>query len=67
MTQAASAAARHAAEARLREAHWEEYRAYYAEECKARGVQPRGPLRETKERKAARLRAELAELEAGGE
>lgn len=67
MTQAASAAARHAAETRLREAHWEEYRGYYTEECKARGVNPTGPRRESKDRKAARLRAELAELEAGGE
>lgn len=57
---AASAQARDAAHRRLRDAHSDEYRRYYDEEAEARGVTPRSAMRE---KKVARLRAELERLE----
>jgi uncharacterized protein YbjQ (UPF0145 family) len=55
--------ARNRAMARLRAAHEAEYRIYYNEELTARGVTPRGSVKDIKAARRERLRQELAELE----
>jgi hypothetical protein len=56
-----TAEARNRAVDRLKAAHPEEYRAYYNEEAKARGITPQGARREVTR---ARLLRELAALDA---
>lgn len=59
----AATAAAGAASTRLKHAHPEEWRTYYEEEARKRGVVPAGSRKAQRARKAQRLRKQAAELE----